>query len=347
MVPQNMDDFNPSGVGMTNGNIFGLPFGIEESKLVFIPVPWDVTVSHREGTCLAPGEILAQSAQIDLFDPFAVNAWRCGMAMEAIDRDILSRNKSLREQAIPYIQFLEQGGNPAHNQDMMRIAATINEACEALHRVIESKCKGYIGQGQLPFLVGGDHSLSYGMIKAHAAAFPGIGILQIDAHADLRDQYQGFIHSHASVMRNAMQLEDVSVLVQVGIREWCDQEQEYMDMHRERIISWFDRDLHAAIYRGKSWHQLCKKMIKPLPQYVYVSFDIDGLAPAFAPNTGTPVPGGLSFNQACYLLEQLTESGRTIVGADLVETGADAFDAMIACRLLYKIAGMMLKGVCP
>jgi len=336
--------FDPNGVGNTLGNIFGLPFSLEQAGLVFIPVPWDVTVSNHEGTCHAPRMIREQSAQIDLFDPFSPDAWKKGMAMEPIDAELVAVNAVHRQKAAQYIGYMEKGGKPEASLLMQEIAGQVNQVCGMMVDRIGEKCLHYANMGQKTFVVGGDHSVSLGNIRAMARRYPGFGILQIDAHADLRNKYQGFIHSHASVMRNAMDLEGLRKVVQVGVREYCHEEADFMKDQAARLSTWFDRDIHQELYRGKTWGTICGQIVDELPEMVYVSFDADGLDPAFFPNTGTPVPGGITYNQAMYLLEMIINSNRKIIGADLVETGPSAFDAMMACRIIYRLAGMMLHS---
>ncbi len=337
--------FDPSGVGNTRANIFGLPFGLAESKLVFIPVPWDVTVSNHEGTSLAPQMIFDQSSQIDFHDPFSIDAWKQGMAMEQVDESLIETNQLFRSKALACIRFMEEGGDPQQSPSVNQNIAEVNQACAAMIENLTSKCQAYHHAGQIPFLVGGDHSISTASLQALASAKPGFGILQIDAHADLRKDYQGFIYSHASVMRLAADIQGVANIVQVGIRELCDDEVSFIQDHSGKVKCWFDRDLAARQFKGEPWDVLCQEIISDLPDQVYVSFDMDGLDPSFCPHTGTPVPGGLTYNQAMYLLEEVVRSGRQIIGADLVETGPHSFDAMMACRVLYRMAGMLLKKI--
>jgi agmatinase len=336
--------FDSSGVGNTTNNIFGLPFTPEESSLVFIPVPWDVTVSSREGASAGPRAILEASYQIDLYEPFAPGAWKGGMAMEPADPDIARTSKNLREKASRYIHFLESGGKAGEDPQMDGIAAEINRAGDALSEKLEGKCLSYLGNQQIPFLVGGDHSVPLGLIRALGKRNPGFGILQIDAHADLRHRYQGFTHSHASIMRNALQVNGLGPLVQVGLRDVCDEEVQVIRENPGKVTAFFDRDIQEKLFRGSSWDDICAEIAARLPDQVYVSFDVDGLDPALCPGTGTPVPGGLSYNQAMYLLEYLVEKGKRIVAADLSETGPGPLDGIVSCRILYRLASMMVRS---
>jgi agmatinase len=337
-------NYDPNDVGITSNNIFGLPFETRESKLVFVPVPWDVTTSDRAGTAEAPGLIFRHSFRIDLFDPFLGNVWKQGMAMEEPDQKCYSDNKLLRQQADLYISFLESGGQVSKHQDMADIRESINHASDALCDSIEQKCLSYLNNNQIPFIVGGDHSVPLGLMRALGHKYEHYGILQIDAHADLRNQYLGFTHSHASIMHNALDIHAVSGITQVGVREWCEEEARIIEDNARRIHFFSDSELHQRLFSGTHWHSLCEEITDTLPDKVYVSFDIDGLCPSLCPNTGTPVPGGLTYNQAIFLLETIVRKGKTIIGADLVETGGEDPDAMTGCRLLYKMAGLVLKS---
>lgn len=343
-LDERIRNFDPNGVGNTSNNIFGLPFDVSDSKIVFIPVPWDVTVSSHEGTSMGPSGIFESSFQIDLFDPLMPGAWKHGMAMEEFDPELAARNKYLRKKAVRYISFLEQGGDPQTNVAMLDILDEINEACEALCLELEMKALQYLENDQIPIIVGGEHSVSLGLIRALARENPGFGILQIDAHADMRNSYQGFLYSHASIMHNALNTQGLDQIVQVGIRELCHEEIKVISQNPKRIKTYFDRDISSRMFEGETWMDICEEVADRLPEKVYVSFDVDGLDPSLCPSTGTPVPGGLSYNQAIYLLETILAKGKKIIGADLVETGPGTIDGIISTRILYRLAGLLIKS---
>ncbi len=336
--------FNPNAVGNTSGNIFGLPFSLEESDVIVIPVPWDVTVSSQEGTAMGPKNVFKESFQIDLFDEFHENPWKAGIAMEEYPKDIYQLNKSLRSKARTYIEFLEKTGSGEEPKQWEDTRNEINLACEQLHEKIRHKSLAYLKQNKLPVILGGDHSTPLGLIKALGESNQDFGILQIDAHADLRPAYEGFSHSHASIMYNALSVKQVSQLVQVGIRDLCNQEYELIASIPHRISTFFSGNLHKRLFGGESWKEITADIIEKLPQKVYITLDVDGMEPSFCPSTGTPVPGGLSYNQVLYIIEKLVESKKTIIGFDLVETGPEQIDGIISCRLLYKMIAMMLKS---
>lgn len=336
--------FDPNATGNTGNNIFGLPFSPENARVVFIPMPWDASVSNFEGTSAGPSKIYEASFQIDLIDPFVHEAWKHGFAMEAIDPSIEKLNRDLRKKSLQYINFLEAGGlidqKPAFNTTL----SEINDATEALCIELEQKSLIYIKNGQIPVVVGGDHSVPLGLIRALGRVRPGFGILQIDAHADLRNHYQGFIHSHASIMYNASITAGVSKLVQVGIRELCPEEEQFITNNPLTINTFYDWDIKNQLFEGITWETICNNIVSKLPNDVYVSFDVDGLEPSLCPGTGTPLPGGLSYNQAIYLLESLIRKGKRIIGADLVETGPTNLDGIVSSRLLFRLAGLIIKS---
>ncbi|WP_293088196.1 arginase family protein [Moorena sp. SIO3H5] len=143
-------------------------------------------------------------------------------------------------------------------------------------------------QGKLVGVVGGDHSVPLGLMQALAQKHEEYGILQIDAHADLRQAYEGFTYSHASIMYNALKLPQISRLVQVGIRDVCEAEMAMVNSD-SRVVMFDDWQLKANAYEGITWAAQCHKIISNLPDQVYISFDIDGLNPSYCPHTSTPV----------------------------------------------------------
>jgi agmatinase len=198
-------------------------------------------------------------------------------------------------------------------------------------------------QNKIVALLGGDHSTPLGLMQALAEKHSSFGILHIDAHADLREAYEGFEYSHASIMFNAIKIPQITHLVQVGIRDYCEAELRLIKSDN-RISAFFDRDIKHRQFEGTTWASICDQIIDVLPKKVYLSFDIDGLDPKLCPNTGTPVPGGLELEQSIYLVEKLVYSGRTIIGFDLNEVapGKDEWDANVGARLLYRLANMCL-----
>jgi len=331
--------FDPNGSGI-KGNLFGLPFSPETASLVIIPVPWEVTVSYNTGTSLAPKAILDASLQVDLFLKDIPDAWQLGVSMLPVPRNLEDESSRLRELTTRYVARLE-----SHELvDDDPLLKKINEACEDLNIYVKSTVTRLMRDGKMVGLLGGDHSTPLRLLRALPEVYSRFGILQIDAHADLRKSYQGFTNSHASIRHNAMKLRAVTRLVQVGIRDLCEEEMQFIERSRGRVITFFDQDLKEGAYNGVSWDEICNKIIGALPENVYISFDIDGLDPRFCPGTGTPVPGGLDFHQALYLLKKIVAAGRRIIGFDLNEVGPgrhSEWDANVGARLLYHLVNWM------
>lgn len=333
---------DPNDLSRPNGNFFGFPYTVEESRVVFLPVPWDATTSYRAGAAKAPSAILQASLQVEWYDFHFPQAWQQKQGTVPINPEIEQKNRQIRPDVEYVIDYLEKGG---HTQDsaIQSYLEQINQAGKDLNHWVYTQAKDLLSQNKLIGLVGGDHSVPLGLMQALGEIYPSYGILHLDAHADLRQGFEGFTYSHASIMYNALEITQISHLVQVGIRDVC--EAEYDKIQQDpRIFAFDDGQLKANTYQGMRWAAQCEQIIEKLPENVYISFDIDGLDPAFCPNTGTPVPGGLDFNQAVYLIENLVKSGRKIISFDLCEVapGVDQWDGNVAARLLYKVANLML-----
>lgn len=343
---EKINNFDPNGLGDANNNIYGLPFTTEEAEVVIIPVPWEVTVSYTAGTALGPQAIFDASFQVDLFDPKIKDAWKIGIAMEPVSDDIASKSESLRRKSEQYIGMLQEGESPETNSKMEDVRVAVNNECEKLNKLVKAKALTYMDKNKIVALLGGDHSTPLGLIQALAEKQDSFAILQIDAHADLRDAYEGFTYSHASIMFNAIKIPQVSKLVQVGIRDYCQAEYDLIQQSNGRIVTFFDRDIKHKQYEGASWSSICKEIIAQLPDTIYLSFDIDGLDPKLCPHTGTPVAGGFEFEQVLLLIEKIVDAGKRIIAFDLNEVapGGDEWDANVGARLLYRIANMAAKS---
>lgn len=336
-------NFDPNSLAQKDSNIFGLPFTPETAQQVIIPVPWEVTVSYNAGTAAGPAAIFEASKQVDLFDPDVEDAWRLGLAMLDLPQTLIEANSAMRIKAEEYIEALENGMNADRDERCAELLAEINKSCQQMNDWVYEEAMKILSQKKLPGLIGGDHSTPLGLMRALATKYNEFGILHFDAHADLRDAYEGFKYSHASIMFNALEIDNLKKLVQVGIRDFCQQESELVKNSAGRVVSYYDRQLKSRLYAGESWKEISDSIVAQLPQFVYVSFDVDGLDPKLCPNTGTPVPGGLEFEQTVYLVKRLVESGKTIIGFDVNEVapGEDSeWDANVGARLVYRLANL-------
>ena len=339
-------NFDPDGVGVSNGAYFGMPFDLDEARLVLFSAPWDVTVSYGQGTVQGPEVVLEASTQLDFYDPIAVDAWRAGIATDSSLDGLKPQSEALRQKAEAVIERLEQGAD-SEEQTHQALLSQVNAGCRRMCEQVEDVAKKWIGQDKLVGLVGGDHSTPYGLIRALGERHTAFGVLHIDAHRDLREAYEGFEFSHASIMYNVLRdVPSVTRLTQVAVRDFCQQEAR-LAADDPRIVSFDDLSLMQHAFEGMTWAQQCQEIVATLPQKVYVSFDIDGLSPENCPHTGTPVSGGLSFNQAVWLLKTVVDSGRQIIGFDVVEVApqpqsTDLIDAITGARILWKLCGLTL-----
>ncbi|MEM9510775.1 MAG: agmatinase family protein, partial [Cyanobacteria bacterium P01_E01_bin.35] len=292
-----------------------------------------------DGAANAPQAILDASVQLDWYDFDLPQAWQTLCGTIPIDADIQQQNKVWRAIARKIIEYLEQGGQVGDKKIAEQLAV-VNQASAALNHWVYTQALKLLEQDKLVGIVGGDHSVPLGLMQALAKQHEDYGILQIDAHADLRQAYEGFTYSHASIMYNALQLTQISRLVQVGVRDVCKAEMT-MVKSEPRIIMFDDWQLKNNTYNGITWAAQCQKIIAQLPDKVYISFDIDGLNPSYCPHTGTPVPGGLEFNEAVYLMRSLVQAGKTVIGFDLCEVApgeaGDEWDGNVGARILYKL----------
>ncbi|WP_255742361.1 agmatinase family protein [Belliella calami] len=339
---QIIDNFDPNGVS-THNSLFGLPFDENTAEMIIIPVPWEVTVSYSSGTADGPEAVLNASLQVDLFEDDIKDAWKMGIYMLPIPQDMVNTSSNYRILAKNYIDWLERG---SPEEDLERFAAVpdlINKACAEMNDWVHEQAKKYRALGKMVALLGGDHSTPLGLIKAIANDHDNFGILQIDAHADLRVAYENFEYSHASIAYNALKLPQISKLVQVGIRDYCEAEY-IMAKENNRITTFYDKVLKKESYEGKAWKIISDEIVDQLPEEVYITIDIDGLDPKLCPHTGTPVAGGFELEQVMYLMKELVKSGKKIIGFDLVEVApgpeGDEWDGNVGARILYRMANL-------
>ena len=254
--------FDPNSVGLKSNNIFGLPFSEEEAQLVLLPVPWEVTVSYRRGTARGPENIFNAAMQVDLYDPDVEDGWKKGFYMQPIDKNIRTKSDYLRQCAELIISNMMDGGEITENDQLSEKLKEINEGGKLLVDWVYEMTTDLLRSGKRVGLIGGDHSTPLGFLKALSDIHSEFGILQIDAHADLRDAYEGFTYSHASIMFNVLaQIPQVKKLVQVGIRDYCGEELDIINGSNGRVITFFDKDIKAQQYEGALWKDICKQLV--------------------------------------------------------------------------------------
>lgn len=342
-----MTNFDPSALAVHNGAFLGLEVPVDSAEIVILPVPWDVTTSYRPGTVSGPEAVIEASYQLDLYSPYKNKIWEMKLGTLPVSEEIKERSVEMRSKSARYIEFLEQGGDVTQSKEQMRTLTDINGHCEEMVGWVKQQTAQRLSKNQGVLLLGGDHSTPLGAIQAYAEKYPQLSILHFDAHADLRKAYEGFEHSHASIMNNVLERTTVQKLVQVGIRDVSIDEVSLIEKDK-RVKTFYDWTLKDDLYSGKSWNKICEDVVSNLTKEVYISFDIDGLDPKMCPNTGTPVPGGLEFHQAVSLIQSVIKSGRKIVGGDLVEVApgdeGNEWDGNVGARMLFQIAVGMYQS---
>ena len=339
-----MKPFDPNAAAAGDG-IFGLPHSPANARVILLPVPFEATTSYGGGTSNGPAAILKASRQVELFDLETGKPYEAGIAMLEESADVRAWDLGARTAAAHVIA----AGGTHSDRALLGAAATVDAQMEKMNAWVRATAELFLQRGKIVGTVGGDHSVAFGAIEAHARRFPGMGILHVDAHADLRRAYEGFRWSHASIMDNVTELiPEVGRLVQVGIRDLCEEERDRIDASLGRIRTFFDAELAEARFGGETWAQQVARIVEALPGEIYVSFDVDGLDPTLCPHTGTKVPGGLSFPMATSLLAAAVRGGRRIVGFDLTEVvpagDGTEWDENVAARVLYKLIGWTLRS---
>ena len=274
---------------------------IEQAGFSVLPVPLEKTVSYGGGTRFGPSAIIEASEQLETWDgksnPSSLGIHTC----QTVDCAI-KENENTED--------------------------VINRIAHATSEILKA--------GSMPVVLGGEHTVTYGVIKGYLdAGFTDFGVVQIDAHADLRDAYEGDIYSHASVMKRIIDC-DIP-LYQLGIRAYCEEE---METRKQQGVFHLDAD------------ELVPQNIQTIslpedfPKNVFFTLDIDGMDPSVFPSTGTPVPGGLSWYQTLNLFESVAKQSN-IIGFDIMEfapiEGFHAYD-FAAALLTYKMMGIVQRN---
>jgi agmatinase len=346
-IEEEYDNFDPNAPALASNNIFGLPFTEDNAQLIIIPVPWEVSVSYKTGTSRGPENIFEASLQVDLYDPDFPNKWKEGYHMLPIDKNIRNKSDYLRSCAELILGCLAEGNSLDCSNQLIQKLKEVNDGGKMMVEWLNNLASKYLDEGKKVAILGGDHSTPLGFLKALSKKHNSFGILQIDAHADLRKAYEGFTYSHASIMYNVLEeVGQVEKIIQLGIRDFCDEEFEIIN-NNPKILTYFDKDIKEHLYEGGVWKDIVTGIISELPQKIYISFDIDGLDPKLCPNTGTPVPGGFELDQIFYLFKKIKASGKEIIGFDINEVssgshGQDCIDPIVGARALYKLCNCLV-----
>jgi agmatinase len=318
-----------------DAGIFGITVPTDLAKLAIIGVPWDVTTSYGHGTARTPEAIVRPSHQLDLFDINFGKPYRHGIALEVLPgvEDLNKKGRKIVDQA-------RDGDEKAVSQ--------INDMSQTVNNDVYKRSKELLDQGKMVGLLGGDHSCPLGLIKALNERYKDITVIHIDAHHDLRDGYEGFTYSHASIMNNVLrECPNVTKLIALGIRDFSQDEWDMAHGSKGRVSTLYAADFFEKRNEGQAVSAIFDEVLAQASSHIYISFDIDGLDPVNCPGTGTPVPGGFAFSDISYLLNKIAKSAKQVVGWDLCEVsesegGAGEWDLNVGARVLYKLCGLSL-----
>ena len=263
------EHFDPDAPAEHDG-LFGLPHARHDARVLVVPVPMDATTSFGQGTAHAPSAVLTASHQVDLSLPEFGDPWRAGIAMDAAPPGVES-DCALAAANAP---LARKGDTGALHR--------VNAASERIAHALYEWTNGVLTSRQIPAVLGGDHSVPLGAIRAAASHQPGLGILHIDAHADLREAYEGFEQSHASIMYNVLQDTNVANILQIGLRDVGQREREFAE--REDRLRWLtDAEIRRRTHRGEPMSEILLDGLQHLPETLWISFDVDGLDPSLCP----------------------------------------------------------------
>ena len=330
--------------------LFGTPVSIAEASIILIPVPWGVTVPSRSSTSLAPYSVLKASHQIDIFEKNNTPSSKVDISMLPIHYEWGMLSEQLRNSVIAYINDLESGNITQQNGSDQDTIRKVNNSAHTIKERIKEKALKYIKKGKTVSILGGDQSTALGLIEAISETNSSFSVLHIDAHADLKQSYQGFKYSHASVMYNALKLPNIEKIVQVGIRDYSEEENKLINQEGGKVKTFLDKDIKKQLFTGSSWDSICQSIVKNLTSNVYISFDISGLDPKLCPGTGLPVPGGFDFYEIFHLIQSVADAKKKIIGFDLCEVSPGEnidWDALVASKVLYKLAAITKESRVP
>ena len=336
--------FDPNAAALAGSGIYGLPCTAEEAQIIIIPVEWELTTSYNRGTVDGPATVMEASMQVDLCHHDYPDLWKKGIFMDEFPVELRELHDRMAPVSEEIINALYEGLIEENPEKYAGMYADIEAATERKNAWLLERIAYWKRQGKVVGLLGGDHSCPLAYHQYLNKENVTYGILHADAHMDLREAFEGFKYSHASIFYNTLKFDNVKKLVQVGIRDYCHQEKALVEGQNGRVKVFYDRDCRRRMFEGECWKTIVDEMIEPLPSKVYLSIDIDALDPKLCPNTGTPVPGGLEYEELMYVLNRIRESGREIVGFDLCEVspspdGGD-WDGNVGARVLFHLCGV-------
>ena len=328
------------------GCYFGATTSPSDADVVIVSAPWSVTSDYGRGATYTPDAIIDSSLGKELYDAPTGLSIEGRIATAEIDYNIQESSEMLGRDAERIVRHHSDRESRVSDYIARKIE-NVNEGFAEMHLSIYKQVKQWAEQGKRIAVVGGDHSVAFGAVKALAEVNEGLGVLFVDAHADYSSDDEIFNYSHRSIARNIVEeIDGVAKMVQVGVRDVDRAEVEALAAC-DKVELFYAESLAARRFEGCSWGDICREVVDKLPHKVYISFDVDALKIEFCNNTNAPTPGGMTFDEALYLVNMVVASGREIVGFDISEVVSsinDKMDAIVGARLLAKLSVAMLRN---
>ncbi|MBT3424691.1 MAG: hypothetical protein HOD63_13800 [Bacteroidetes bacterium] len=339
-------EFDVNKAGPRADGIFALPFDLDESDAVIIPIPWDIS-SPNDGAANAPEAILEASKSLSLFQEKLEDAWKNGIFMHNIPLKWKESSYKLRKIRNRIERQFRKKLSEAKRAELITDCKNINLTSKLLNDWVEHISGEYLKSHKLVGLLGGDQAISSGFITALSRNYDNIGILHLDAYPNLYRSYEGLDYSDFSSMYHALKLNQVKKLVLAGCREVTYEEKEVIDKNYQIIKYYSDKYIKEKQFKGTTFKMLISEIISPLPKNVYISFDASVLQPHLMPQVGFPQPSGFSYEEISFLISELMQSGKRIIGFDLCgirpKKENENWDAQLGAQLLLELTSLMIN----
>ncbi|MBC8342709.1 MAG: arginase family protein [Bacteroidetes bacterium] len=339
-------NFDADKQSILSEGIFGLPFDLEESEAVIIPVPWDVTAPH-DGAADAPDAIFQASKSISLYQEKLEDAWKAGIYMHNIPLKWKESSYQLRKIRNRIHKRHSKKMTDAKRAEQSKDCKNINLTSRLLNEWVEQISSEYLKDNKLVGLLGGGQAISSGFLTSLSRKYDHFGILHLDAHADLLSTYEGLEFSDFSSMHYALKLSQVKKLVLAGCREILYSEQHVIEKNYQLIKLFSDKYIKEKHFRGNTLKMMISEIISPLPKNVYISFDAAIMQAEIMPNVGFPQPSGFSFEEISFLFSEIQQSGKKIIGFDLSgirpRKENNYWEAKLGAHLLFELSSLMIN----
>ena len=326
------------------GYYFGDKTSPKDADVVIVSAPWSVTSDFGRGATYTPDAVIDASAESGLYDANSGISAEGRVATVEIDYNIQELSEHLGREA-ERVAHHTSADDSVVGEYVARKVAHVNEGFAEMQTTVYKQVKCWASKGKRIAVIGGDHSVAFGAVKALSEQDEEVGGLFIDAHADFSRDGEIFNYSHRSVARNIVEEIPAVGLVEVGVRDIKEIEAKELNSN-DKVKLFLAEKIAARRFGGESWGDICREIVGLLPQKVYVSLDIDALKIEFCNNTNAPVPGGMTFDEVVYLVNSVVESGREIVGFDISEVVSsidNKMDAIVGARLLAKMCVATLR----